>query len=430
MPTQNLTVEYVSIGDLKMSEYNPRKHTKDQANKLKESIERFGMVDPIICNKAVSRENIVIGGHFRVKVSKELGFTTLPVVYLDIPDIEKEKELNIRLNKNTGEWDFELLKSFNFELLSDIGFSDIDLKFWDAGLDTKDEEFDEEKELKEIQNPITQLGDIILLGSHKLICGDSTDPNVLKKLFGDEKASMIYSDPIYNIKLDYNKGVGGKQKYGGSVIDTRTNEEYKDFIHRSISTALAVCEKDLHIFYWCDESYIWLFQTLYRELGIRNKRVCLWIKNGQSPTPNTAFNKCYEPCVYGIIGQPFLHTSSQGLNEVLNKEMTAGNNLISEINDDMNIWLERRLSSKDYEHATSKPPKLHVKAIHRCTRPNEIILDCFSGSGSTLIAAHQLKRRVYAVELEPVFCDLTIRRFEKLTGIKAKIIKDHEEAQS
>jgi DNA modification methylase len=109
--------------------------------------------------------------------------------------------------------------------------------------------------------------------------------------------------------------------------------------------------------------------------------------------------------------------------------MGTGNNLVEEINNQTNIWAEKRLSSKDYQHATSKPTSLHERAIRRCTKPNDIILDSFSGSGSTLIAGEQLKRRVYAVELEPVFCDLTIKRFENLTGIKAKIIRDNEEAQ-
>lgn len=421
---KDLKVEYVSASVLNVAEYNPRKHTTEQKDQLKESIRKFGLVDPIICNKAPNRMNTVIGGHFRLKVAKELGIDEVPVLYLDIPDIEKEKELNIRLNKNVGEWDFDLLKNFNFDSLLEFGFDEKELSFWDEDLAVKEDDFDEEKELKAITETRVRLGDIILLGNHKLVCGDSTDPEVLKKLFGDEKASMIYSDPIYNIKIDYNGGIGGKQSYGGNVIDDRTDSEYKEFIRKSISSALSVSNSHLHIFYWCDESYIWLFQTLYQELGISNKRVCLWVKNGHSPTPNIAFNKCYEPCVYGTIGSPFLHKSHQGLNEILNEGTTLGNNLFDEVN---NIWLEKRLGSTEYEHATSKPPKLHEKAIRRCTKPGDIILDSFSGSGSTLIAAEGLGRRVFGVEIEPVFCELIIRRFEKLTNVKARIIKDNEE---
>lgn len=412
--------DLISYGD------NPRKITKEALQKLKQRITDRGFHDVIV----VDSDNTILSGNQRKKALDELGIQEVTVLVPDRKLTEEEiKQIALESNLNDGEWDFEKLKDFNLELLTDIGFdSNTLLNFWEPELKVKEEKFDVEKELKEISNPTTRLGDVILLGNHMLICGDSTDPKVLQKLFGNEKASMIYSDPVYNIKIDYNKGLGGKQAYGGNVNDKRTDDEYKDFIRRSITSALLVSNKDLHVFYWCDESYIWLFQTLYRELGINNKRVCGWIKNGFNPTPMIAFNKSFEPCVYGSIGSPFLNESLQNLSEVMNQEIGTGNELVSDIQDQMNIWVEKRLSSKEYEHATSKPPKLHEKAIRRCTKPGDIILDSFSGSGSTLIAAEQLKRRVYAVELEPVFCDLTIKRFEKLTGKKVKVIRDNEES--
>jgi len=188
--------------------------------------------------------------------------------------------------------------------------------------------------------------------------------------------------------------------------------------------ALAVTKSDAHIFYWSDQSYIWMIQTLYRELGITNRRVCLWLKNGQNPTPGVAFSKAFEPCTYGTVGKPFISTNLQNANEVMNGEMTTGNSLHEEVTD---LWLSKRLAGKDYMHATSKPPKLHEKAIRRCTRPGDIILDSFSGSASSMIAAEQLKRHVFAVELDPVYCDLAMRRYEKLTGKKAKIIRHENE---
>ena len=106
----------------------------------------------------------------------------------------------------------------------------------------------------------------------------------------------------------------------------------------------------------------------------------------------------------------------------MDKDVSNGNDLL----DQLDVWLQKRLPSKDYEHATSKPPTLHEKAIRRCSKPGDIILDSFCGSGSTLIAGEQLKRRVFGVELEPQFCDLIIRRFEKLTGIKAQVIRNEE----
>ena len=113
----------VPINELRGSEYNPRKHSKEQADQLKESIRRFGLVDPIIANSATERKSVVIGGHFRLEVSKEMGFKTVPVVYVNISDLNKEKELNVRLNKNTGEFDLELLAEFDEEFLKEVGFN-------------------------------------------------------------------------------------------------------------------------------------------------------------------------------------------------------------------------------------------------------------------------------------------------------------------
>jgi len=427
--SQQIKIEYVLIDLLKAAEYNPRKISKEALEALTESIKRFEMVDPIIVNSAPERMNVVIGGHMRLRGAKKLGHKTIPVVYLNIPDIKKEQELNLRLNANTGQWDYEKLKSFEVELLTDIGFSKDDLsEIWAENLEVVDDDFNEKEELAKIRKPETELGDLIILGSHRLICGSSTDEEVLKRLFGEERASMIYSDPPYNIQLDYNSGIGGKQQYGGNVKDDRTDDEYKKFLKQTLITALSVAHDDTHVFYWSDQTYIGLIQELYRELGIENKRVCLWIKNSQNPVPSVAFNKCYEPCTYGVRGKPYLASQIQNLNEVMNKELGTGNELLEETLDHLDLWLVKRLFGKDYEHATSKPPKLHEKAIRRCTKPGDIILDSFSGSASTMIAAESLKRRVFAVELEPIFCDLAIRRFEKMTGTKAQIIKNDEKA--
>lgn len=122
----NLNITYVDIDDLKFSEYNPRKASKEQFEQLKKSIQKFGLVDPVLVNCNEKRKNIIIGGHFRVKVAKDLGIKQVPVVYIDIADIEKEKELNLRLNKNIGDWDWDLLANFSGDLLKDVGFDDLE----------------------------------------------------------------------------------------------------------------------------------------------------------------------------------------------------------------------------------------------------------------------------------------------------------------
>jgi DNA modification methylase len=418
------TTEKRVVDQLLANKKSPRTISKEQAQRLKESIEKLNLVEI----PAIDQDGTILAGHQRIKALQLLGrgkeSIDVRVPNRKLTEEEAEHYL-IGSNAIHGEWDFELLKGFQMDLLIDLGFDQKALDdIWNKNL--SDEEFDPEKEVKKIKKPTTRPGDIILLGESKLICGDSTKPETLTRLFGDERASMIMSDPIYNISVDYNGGIGGKQDYGGTVDDSKSDIEYKDFLKKSMVAALAVTNKDAHVFYWSDQTYIWLIQTLYREFGIVNKRVCLWLKNGQNPTPGVAFNKCYEPCTYGVRGKPYIVKGVNKLNEVMNTEMTTGNNLLQEAQDHFDVWGVKRLAGNEYEHSTMKPPEVYEKAIRRCTKMNDIILDSFSGSGSTIMAGVKLKRRVYAVEIEPVFCDLTIRRFEHMTGTKATVIRANE----
>ncbi|HVM73341.1 MAG TPA: DNA modification methylase [Candidatus Paceibacterota bacterium] len=413
-----LNITYAPISQLRASEYNPRSWSKDAITQLTESIKRYGFVDPLLVNGAPKRKGIVIGGHFRLSIAKKLGITEVPVVYINIPDIAREKELNIRLNKNVGDWDWDLLAKFDPTLLTNIGFSGEELdEIFDIGEVVED--FDVEKELKKIKKPVSKLGDLYQLGSHRIICGDSTDPAVIRRLMSGKKADSILQDPPYNIALDYDKGIGGKGNYGGTVDDAKSDSEYKKFLKSALQNALGVLKKDAHVFTYCDQKYIWLLQTLYTELGIANKRVCLWIKNNSTPTPQVAFNKQYEPCVYGTVGKPHLSQSVLNLTEILNREIGTGNRAIEDIYDLLDIWMVKRLNGTSYEHPTEKPAALHEKALRRCTKPGQIVLDCFAGSGSLMVACEQLKRTAYMIEREPIFVDLVIRRYEKLTGHKA-----------
>jgi DNA modification methylase len=410
------------INELVPQTKNPRKMSAKQTADLKRSLKNFGLVEiPVI-----DTDNTLLAGHqrLRVMILLEQGEDKIDVRIPNRKLTEEERDkYMIASNAISGSWDFEKLKVFSPDLLLDVGFDPIDLsKIWDKDIAVEDDNFDEQKELEKIKKTDIELGDVIVMGQHRLICNDSTKKETLQKLFSDERCAMIYSDPIYNIDLDYNKGVGGKQNYGGSVQDKRTDAEYTELMRKSLECALSVSHEDTHVFYWADQSYVWLFQTLYKELGIQNKRVCLWVKNGFSPTPSVAFNKAYEPCIYGVRGKPFL-TARKDLMEILNKDIGNGNATLDD------IWAVKRLSSSKYKHATSKPPQLHEKAILRCTKPTDIILDSFAGSGSTLIACEQLKRRAYCVELEPIFCELIKGRWEKLTGKKAKIIKAYEKPQ-
>jgi DNA modification methylase len=324
------------------------------------------------------------------------------------------------LNAVKGGWDEELLKNFDETFLLDSGFEPDDLSvLYGDVLETEEDDFSVEKELEKIGEPQSKVGDLYQLGPHRLLVGDSTDLEAVKRVVGDVKIDLVYNDPIYNISYDYKTGISGTKNYGGSVTDSKSDVEYEEFLRKTIVNALAVSSENVHVFYYSDQRYASMVQKLYGELGIAFKRTCIWLKGIANPTPNVAFSKIYEPVTYGVRGKPYLNKQYKNFNEVLNKELTNGHRVIDEFYDMIDIWAVNRISSNEYEHPTEKPVTLHDKPIKRCTQIGDNILSLFGGSGGEMIAAHQLKRRVYMVEIDPVFADLIIRRYEKFTGDKA-----------
>lgn len=415
----HIKVEQVDINQLKPSEYNPRQISEAQLEQLGKSFDEHGFVQPILANSNPDRANIVISGHQRLRVAKERGFKKVPVIFVNL-DEKQERLLNLRSNRIGGEFDYEkLFKNFDLPTLLNTGFDDSDLaSMWNDALDTEDDEFDEEKALEKAADTDIKLGDMFVLGKHKLICGDSGDPEVIKRLVGDLKPTMLYADPIFNIGLDYDKGVSSKAGYGGKTKDKKSDKDYKSFLGKILSNALAVMADDAHVFLYCDQKYIWLLQTLMAERGLTNKRVCLWVKNNFNMTPKVAFNKAYEPCVYATRGTPYL-SDTHNLTEILNKHIAVGNRSIDDIIDVFDIWLAKRDPGQEYKHPTQKPVTLHEKPLKRCSKPGDVILDVFAGSGSLLSACEQLKRIALLVEIEPQFCQVIVDRYEALTGQKA-----------
>ena len=418
----NWSIEKRNLKDINNWNKNPRKISKVAMERLKDKITQNGFHSVIV----IDTDNTILSGNQRKTALIELGIKEVNVLVPDRALTEDERtKIALESNVNDGEWDFEKLKSFDLGLIKFAGFSDMEIaKFWDEDKDTKDDKFDVSKELKKIKNPVVQKGDLVIMGDHKLLCASSTDIHAVQKLFGNDRATAIYSDPPFNIGLSYDKGVGNKSNYGGTFNDNQTPKEYVEFIRKVMKSALAVSVKDLHVAFWSDEAWVWVFQTLYMELGIKNRRLNVWIKNNASPTPTVAFNKCTEFCVYGSTGSPYLSDLVKNLNEVQNKNLGTGNQLFEDIS---NLWMTKRLPSNQMEHSTSKNPELHHKFIMRCTKPGDIIYDAFSGSASTMICAEQLGRKVYSLEIESIFCDLAIKRYEKLTGRKAKIVKNFYE---
>lgn len=417
-----LRIEHVPVSQLKSQEINPRSWSDKAKRDLEQSIKEHGLVEPLLANKASGRENILLSGHFRLWAAQKLGIKEVPVVFLNIEDWAKERALVLRMNKVSGDWDWELLQSFGLTELLDVGFDEDDLSaIWNSHLSVEDDGFDVEQEKAKIKTPRSQMGDLIVMGEHRLIVGDATDPKVIDRVCEGVKVTAIYQDPPYNIRLDYNRGIGTSGKYGGrKTNDHKSEAGYRDFLRQVLQNCLKHTTPDHHVFTWCDETYVGLIQSLYQELGITPRRTCLWIKNSQNVTPQVAFNKAYEPCVYGTRGNPYLSSAHTKFTEILNKEIDNGNRRLEDVLDLLNIWLVKRDPTAEYWHPTQKPVTLAERPLLRTTRVGEAVLDPFSGSGSTLAACEQLKRRALLVEYEPIFADLAVKRFEALAGKEAR----------
>lgn len=416
------TTETRKVSDLVQNPHNPRIMSPKQMTDLKKSLKEFGIVEAPV----IDLDNSLVAGHQRIAALAAMGRIDeeipVRVPSRKLTKAEYDRYL-LSSNRIHGDWDYGLISQyFDIDTMLASGFDDSDLSiiFADA-LETSDDEFDFDEAVKRVKEPKAKTGDLYALGSHRLACGSSLDIETVKKVTCGAKIGMIYCDPPYNISLDYDRGVGGKGSYGGNVDDSKPDEEYRSFLKRSMENALVVCDPDCHIFFFCDQKYIGMVQSLSADAGLVNRRVCLWIKGPANPVPGVAFGKCYEPCVYATRNKPYIAPVGQNFAEVLNKELgPSGNKLLDDIMDQADIWLAKRVASQEYCHPTQKPVTLHERPLKRCTKPGDAVLDLFGGSGSTLMAADQMKRICYMVEAEPIFVDVIIERYENATGIKAR----------
>lgn len=408
------------VSDLLPFKENPRKMSPEQMANLKKSLEKYNLVEI----PAIDYDDRILAGHQRLAAMQLLGRGE-EIIDCRRPNrklTEDEcKQYLILSNKVHGDWDEGLLvEFFDSELLLDSGFSQNEIDdLFVSDLDTNPDDFNPEEEIKKIKVPQAKAGDLYQMGPHRLYCGDSTKLESVQKVVGNAKIHMIYCDPVYNINLSYQKGIGGTKNYGGSANDKRSDKEYAEFLQKTMENALAVSHPDTHVFYYCDESYVPLVAELYKKLGITFRRICIWLKGVANPTPQIAFSKVYEPCVYGTRKKPYLSPHHTKFDEVLNKEIGTGHQMIEQFLEMIDVWAVQRLAGNEYEHPTEKPVTLHDKPIKRCTRVGDNILSLFGGSGGELMAAHQLKRTCFMVEMDPVFVDLIIKRYEHLTGDKA-----------
>ncbi len=435
-----LNVEYVDINKLKAAEYNPRRWEKAAVTSLTKSIQKHGLVDPVIANSFQERYGVVIGGHFRLKVAKDLGYKQIPVVWLNISEIEKEKDLNLRLNKAVGDWDWDLLKSFDENLLSDIGFSSEELdKIFDFD---NPELFDLNKELEKlnIKEVNTKKGDIYQLGESRLMCGDSTVESDVLKLMNGEKADLCLTDPPYI--LDY---LNGKQRHGKPTVGfgAKKNRRYletdilpPDFTEKWMANISKVQNKDFSIIVyenWKNIRTIWGEMEKYWK--VRNMIVWHLPNRVQGFSAKSKFFNKHDIAMVGTsINSIDLNNEQE--EELLQNEYETALFAIS----GKAYWEPYKKGKKhcptdfiEYKASDekssgqgvifgTKPIDILVPYIKVLSRRGDLLIEPFSGSGSTLIAATKLKRRCYGMEKSPVYCEVIIKRFEKFTGLRAKKI--------
>lgn len=382
-----MKIEKLKTELLLPADYNPRKDLKPgdlEYEKLKRSIEEFGYVEPVIWNKTTGN---VVGGHQRLKVLLDLGLTEVECVVIEM-DEEKEKALNIALNKISGDWD----KSKLALLIADLQGADFDVSltgFEPAELDNlfkdslkesiHDDEFDVDEELK--KPPVTKLGDLWLLGSHRLVCGDSTKEDTFSLLMDGKLANLVVTDPPYNVNYE---GTAGKIKN-----DNMTNESFYNFLFAAFKNTEAVMAKDSSIYVFHADTEGLNFRKAFSDAGFYLSGTCIWKKQslvlGRSP-----YQWQHEPILFGWkkIGKH---------NWYSDRKQTT-------------IW-EFDKPRKSGDHPTMKPVPLIAHPVLNSTLSNCIVLDPFGGSGSTLIACDQTDRNCYTIELDEKFCDVIVERF-------------------
>ncbi|HIR13973.1 MAG TPA: DNA modification methylase [Candidatus Choladousia intestinavium] len=382
----------LSVDALRPAAYNPRKKLKagdKEYEKIKNSILEFGYVEPIIVNYDMT----VIGGHQRLTVLKDLGYTEVQCVVVHIEDEHKVKALNIALNKITGAWNEELLADLLVDLQS-VDFN-TDLTGFEApeieqlfskvhNKDIKEDDFDVEAELK--NPPISRKGDIWLLGRHRVICGDSTLPETYTKLMEGRRANLVLTDPPYNVNVE--------ETAGKIQNDNMPDEDFYKFLFAAFVNMEQNMENDASIYVFHADSKGLIFRQAFHDAGFYLSGCCIWKKNalvlGRSP-----YQWQHEPCLFGWkVGGKHQWYSDR-------KQTT--------------IWeYDRPKSSK--EHPTMKPVALMAYPIQNSCMSNCIVLDPFLGSGSTLIACEETGRICYGVELDEKFCDVIVKRYVMKVG--------------
>ena len=413
---ENLQIEARPINELKPFPHNARTHTKKQINQIAASISEFGFTNPIL----IDQSKVVIAGHGRVQAARLLGFDKVPTIQIDYLSEAQKRAYVIADNKlalNAG-WDPEIL-AIELQHLSSI---DLDFDVEITGFETAEIDIlvDGPKRISEDpgdwippveRTVISRSGDIWLLGPHRLLCGDARDPENFSKLFGSEKARLMFADPPYNVRIDGHAGGLGSVKHREFAMASgeMTEAQFTNFL-RTIFLNAVVISLDGAIHFVCMDwrhvgETIAAGKSIYSEL----KNLCVWNKTNGGM--GSFYRSKHELVfVFKVGTAPHINTIELGHSGRYRSNVWdyAGvNSLRPGRLDDLAM------------HPTVKPVALVVDAIKDCSRRAEIVFDPFVGSGTTIIAAQKSRRVARAIEIDPTYVDVATRRWQKLTGEQA-----------
>ena len=374
-------MKQVPLKDIKPNPNNPRIIKDEKFAKLVQSLKdlpEMASVRPIVVNQ----DMIVLGGNMRLKAMKEAGWKQAPVEVVDW-DEDKQRQFIIKDNVGFGEWDWEMLANeWDAEQLEEWG---LDIPAFDDPKELEAEEDD-----YEIPDQITTnivLGDLFEIGPHRLLCGDSTDSDAVARLMDGEKANMVFTDPPYAL-------------FGNSTGAAVADDKMIRPFFLLIGTSIMKATKKFAHFYSCLDWKSWaaVLET-YQKAGLTVKNMIVWDKG--SGALGQAYRSQHELIMFGLCGNNGI--SITGTNGVESKYQIK----------DTNLWTVKR-ENKQGMHAALKPQELIQKAVQNSSFADELVLDLFLGSGSTMVAAHQLKRKCYGMELDPKYCQVIVDRMLKL----------------
>jgi len=372
-------IQLKKISEIKANPNNPRVIKDDKFKKLVASIKEFPKMlelRPIVCNA----DGVVLGGNMRLKACKEVGLKEVPVIYAHELSDDQQREFIVKDNVGFGEWDWEMIANqWDAEELENWG-----LDIPDFAVKHLDAEEDDYEMPDEVQTDIV-LGDLFEIGEHRLLCGDSTNSDQVGKLMNGQLADMCHTDPPYNI--DYEGGSKKREKIANDKLDDFPKFLYD--VYTTISTAL---KKGGAIYVWHAPSETHNFIQQFIDAGFLFKSYIIWNKNN-STFGRSDYHWKHEPCIYG-----WLEGASHNWHG--DRKQTT-------------VWDIDR-PSRSEEHPTMKPIPLCSKPLENSSKQGDVVLDVFLGSGSTMVAAHQLKRKCYGMELDPKYCQVIIDRMLKL----------------